>query len=118
MNPTFPLALITAATIACAPPPAPVTPTPQCPSAVPAGQPARFASIFIDGKLVAANLEARQEQEFPETYVLVAPDPPAVAAIPAASIDLIQFLRGPDAEREFGLCPGVVAFLISTKAPS
>jgi len=31
---------------------------------------------------------------------------------------LIQFARGPEAEREYGLCPGVVAFLITTKRPS
>ena len=104
---------------ACSSPKSPaVAATPACPPAVPTDQPARFATIFVDGKVVASNLEARREQEFPETYELVNPEPPAVAAIPAGTIDLIQFLRGPDAERDYDLCPGVVAFVISTKKPS
>ena len=74
-----------------------------------------IASVFIDGKLIAANLPAKREQEFPETFALTGPEPAALAALAPEKIDLIQFSKGPDAEAEYQLCPGGVAFLITTR---
>lgn len=76
----------------------------------------RAASIFIDGKLVEAGRTARLTQEFPETFALDGDDPPALAALPAGKIDLLQFVRGVEAETDYRLCPGGVAFLITTRA--
>lgn len=87
----------------------------SCPTPPDSTGPERLATVLVDGRLVAANVKARLERSFPESYQLEEPEPPALKAIPAAEIDLIQFARGPEAEREYGLCPGVVAFLITTK---
>ncbi len=75
----------------------------------------RTASIFIDGREIAAGLSARRgTEEFPETYSLDGPEPEALAALPVERIDLIEYVRGADAERSYRLCPGGVAFLITT----
>lgn len=75
----------------------------------------RLASIVIDGRLVAERLPARREQEMPETYQLDGPEPAELERLPPERIDLLQFVRGPEAEKEYRLCPGGVAFLITTK---
>ncbi len=75
----------------------------------------RTASVFIDGREVAAGLSARRgTEEFPETYSLDDPEPEALARLPVEQIDLIEYVRGADAERSYRLCPGGVAFLITT----
>ncbi|MBX3147558.1 MAG: hypothetical protein KIT76_10670 [Pseudolabrys sp.] len=75
----------------------------------------RIASVFIDGREVAAGLSARRgAEEFPETYSLDGPEPEALAALPVERIDLIEYARGADAERRYRLCPGGVALLITT----
>ncbi len=75
----------------------------------------RIASVFIDGRRVAAGRKARLDQPFPETYALEGEEPAEVKALPVERIDLIQFLRGEEAERVHQLCPGGVAFLITTR---
>ncbi|MHB1327319.1 MAG: hypothetical protein ACYC2K_03880 [Gemmatimonadales bacterium] len=99
-----------------------------CAAAVPAGAPAaarcpatdttagqRVASVFIDGREVAAGLLARRgAEEFPETYSLDDPEPEAIASLPVERIDLVEYVRGVEAEQSYRLCPGGVAFLITT----
>jgi hypothetical protein len=102
--------------IACGPGSAPgsnPTPVPCAVTDTAAGH--RIASVFLDGRRIAAGLPARLVQAFPETFELEVDDPPALAAVPVERIDLIQFQRGLDAEREYQLCPGGVAYLITTK---
>lgn len=121
MNNTSLFIALAALTAACASPRAAPTPDPQdqapCPTAdTTAG--AWIASIFIDGEAVARRLPAKREQEFPETFALLGDDPPALASLAADRIDLIQFVRGADAEAEYRLCPGEVAMLITTRRPA
>ena len=78
---------------------------------------ARIADVFIDGQRVASGVPARLESESPEVYSLVEPEPDPVRALAPGSIDLIQFLHGPDAERAYGLCSGVVVFMITLRRP-
>jgi hypothetical protein len=89
----------------------------SCPAAPDSTGPLRLATVFIDGRPLATNVRARLTSAFPESYELEPPEPAAVAAIPVQSIDLIQFVRGPEAELAYRLCPGAVAFLITTKRP-
>lgn len=95
--------------VAAAPGPA------ECP-AVDTTAGVRIASVFIDGRQVASGRRARLDAPFPETYSLEGDDPAELKALPVERIDLIQFLRGEDAERAYRLCPGGVAFLITTRA--
>ena len=44
-------------------------------------------------------------------------DPPALASLRPDELDLLQFSRGEEAEHRVGLCPGYVAFLVTTKRP-
>jgi hypothetical protein len=87
----------------------------ECPAAPDSTGSVRLVSVIVDGRLVATNVKAALERSDPESYQLESPEPPAVAAVSPESIDLIQFVRGPDAEREYHLCPGVVGFLMTTK---
>jgi len=87
----------------------------DCPEPVSADEPSRFGSVFIDGRRVASNLAVRRTNAFPETYELVGPEPGELAALPVDRIDLVQYLRGPDAEMSYALCPGTVAILFATK---
>ncbi|MEZ4455866.1 MAG: hypothetical protein R2882_04820 [Gemmatimonadales bacterium] len=66
------------------------------------------ASVVIDDRVVAEHLPARREQEFPETWALEGPDPEALTTLPAERIDLLQFMRGAEAEAAYHLCPGGV----------
>ncbi|MGE0443249.1 MAG: hypothetical protein AB7L66_09635 [Gemmatimonadales bacterium] len=76
-----------------------------------------IASVVIDDRVVAEHLAARREQEFPEVFALEGPDPEPLARLPAGRIDLVQFVRGRDAEEAYRLCPGGVALLITTRSP-
>ena len=73
------------------------------------------AAVFIDGQRVGDHLRARREQVEPETFELGEAEPPLLAALGPERIDLIQFTRGEEAEATLGLCPGYVAFLVTTK---
>ncbi|MEZ4456007.1 MAG: hypothetical protein R2882_05555 [Gemmatimonadales bacterium] len=53
--------------------------------------------MVIDDRVVAEHLAARREQVFPEVFALE-PDPEPLARLPAGRIDLVQFVRGRDAE--------------------
>ena len=90
-------------------------PSTECPPAVSLDQPARFGSVFVDGRMVGANLAVRRTNPFPETYEIDGPEPAALAAIPVERIDLVQYVRGDDAERTHALCPGTVALLFTTR---
>lgn len=92
----------------------PISPT-DCPEPASADEPSRFGSVFIDGRRVASNVAVRRTNAFPETYELVGPEPSELAALPVERIDLVQYLRGPDAEMSYALCPGTVAVLFATK---
>jgi hypothetical protein len=87
----------------------------QCPPVVPDSATLRWGQVFIDAKKVGALVKVKRESADPETYEIVDPEPPALKALPVAKIDLIQYQRGADAERRYGLCPGVVAVVITTK---
>ncbi len=91
------------------------SPPSGCPAPPDSTGPARLATVFVDGRPIATNVRARLERQFPESYELEPPEPPALTAIPIESIDLIQFASGQAAERDYQLCPGVVAFLITLK---
>jgi len=71
--------------------------------------------VLIDGRAVARDVPMRLEQLAPESYQIVGPEPAALAATPVARIDLIQFVSGPEAEARYGLCPGTVAMLVTTR---
>ncbi len=73
------------------------------------------ATIFIDGTRVGDHLAVRREQVEPESFELTDPEPPGLAALRPEAIDLLQFSRGPEVETTLGLCPGYVAWLITTK---
>ncbi len=75
------------------------------------------ATVFIDGKRAGDHLRARREQLEPETFELSEADPPALASLRPDELDLLQFSRGEEAEHRVGLCPGYVAFLVTTKRP-
>jgi len=87
----------------------------DCPAPVSQDQPSRFGSVFIDERPVARNVPVRRTNEFPETYELTDPEPPELAALPVTRIDLVQYLRGPEAEATYQLCPGTVAVRFVTK---
>jgi len=87
----------------------------DCPEPVPGDEPSRFGSVFIDDRRIATNVAVRRTNEFPETYELVGPEPSALAALPVERIDLVQYVRGPEAEQSYALCPGTVAILFATK---
>jgi hypothetical protein len=91
--------------------------TGPCPAPPDSASTARLATVYLDGRRIAVNVPARLESEAPESYQLDAPEPPELAKVPIDSIDLVEFVRGPEAERLHGLCPGVVGFLITTKRP-
>lgn len=94
---------------AAAPKPAP------CPPPTAVGDSLRSGSVLIDGRRVAERVPLRLEQLVPESYSIVGPEPPALAALPVERIDLIQFTSGPEAEARYGLCPGTVAILVTTR---
>jgi hypothetical protein len=73
--------------------------------------------VFIDGKRIASAVAARLESTSPDSYSLVEPEPPALQALAPERIDLIQFVSGADAERDYGLCSGMVGFIITTRQP-
>jgi hypothetical protein len=75
----------------------------------------RLADVFVDGKRIASAVLARLESTSPDSYSLVEPEPPALQALAPERIDLIQFVSGPDAERDYGLCSGMVGFIITTR---
>lgn len=75
------------------------------------------AAIFIDGTRVGDHLAARREQIEPESFELTDPEPPGFAVLWPEAIDLLQFSRGTEVESALGLCPGYVAWLITTKRP-
>ncbi len=75
------------------------------------------AAIFIDGTRVGDHLGARLERALPESFELTDPEPPGFAALRPDAIDLLQFSRGAGVETAMGLCPGYVAWLITTKRP-
>lgn len=72
-------------------------------------------TVFIDGRRVGDHLTARREQRAPESFELTGAEPPALASLRPDEFDLIQFSRGNEAESTFGLCPGYVAFLVTTR---
>jgi hypothetical protein len=108
-----PIGPIAAALFALAGPARPQTPS--CPPPVPDSATARWGQVFIDDKKIGALVKVKREGVAPETYEIVDSEPPALKALPVAKIDLIQYSRGGDAERRYGLCPGVVAIVITTK---
>ncbi|MFN0178631.1 MAG: hypothetical protein ACKVZ0_07490 [Gemmatimonadales bacterium] len=89
----------------------------QCPPSPDLAGPTRLADVFIDRKRIASAVLARVESTSPDSYSLVEPEPPALQAIAPERIDLIQFVSGPDAERDYGLCSGMIGFLITTRRP-
>jgi hypothetical protein len=107
------MAMLTAACAGSAPPAVQAGPA-DC-RAVDSAAGHWLATIFIDGVRVGDHLAARLEQIEPETFELTDPEPPRLAALRPETIDLLQFSRGPDAERALGLCPGYVAWLLTTK---
>lgn len=111
------LALAAVAIVACAGPgrPSAATPNPaDCQRVDSLGGVWRM-TVFIDTRRVGDHLTARREQPAPETFELTGAEPPALAALRPDQFDLIQFSRGNEAERTFGLCPGYVAFLVTTR---
>jgi hypothetical protein len=87
----------------------------SCPPVVSLDQPARFGSVFVDGRQIATNVSVRRTSAFPESYEIDGPEPEALAAIPVERIDLVQYVRGDDAERTHAICPGTVALLFTTR---
>ena len=87
----------------------------RCPPTVPDSATERYGQVIIDGKKVGSVVKVKREGTDPETFEIVDPEPPALKALPVAKIDLIQYSRGADAERQYGLCRGVVAIVITTK---
>lgn len=87
----------------------------RCPPPPDLSGPARLADVFIDGKRIASAVAARLESTSPDSYSLVEPEPPALQALAPERIDLIQFVSGPEAERDYGLCSGMVGFMITTR---
>jgi hypothetical protein len=88
---------------------------PPCPPVVSDSATQRYGQVIIDGKKVGSPVKVKRENSDPETFEIVDPEPPALKALPVAKIDLIQYQRGAEAERRYGLCPGVVAIVITTK---
>jgi hypothetical protein len=86
-----------------------------CPPAVAESAAERYGQVFIDGKKVGTAVKVKREGGDPETYEIVDSEPPQLRKLPVAKIDLIQYSRGPEAEKRYGLCPGVVAIVITTK---
>lgn len=87
----------------------------RCPPPPDLAGPTRLADVFVDGKRVASAVAARLESTSPDSYSLVEPEPSALQALAPERIDLIQFVTGPDAERDYGLCSGMVGFIITTR---
>jgi hypothetical protein len=93
------------------------TPEPRhCPAPTAPGDSLRSGTVMIDERAVARDVPMRLEQATPESYQIVGPEPPALAALPVARIDLIQFVSGPEAEARYFLCPGTVAMLVTTRS--
>jgi hypothetical protein len=86
-----------------------------CPPAVADTASIRYGRVFIDGKAVGGNLKVRREPGEPETYEIVDPEPTELEHLPVSKIDLIQYLKGPDAETKYRVCQGMVAIVITTK---
>lgn len=74
------------------------------------------ATIFIDGARIGDHLIARRESSEPDGFALIDAEPAGLAALRPEAIDLLQFSRGGEAETQLSLCPGYVAFLVSTKS--
>ncbi len=72
-------------------------------------------TIFLNGARIGDHLLARREPSEPEVFELTDPEPPGLAALRPEAVDLVQFSRGDETETTFGLCPGYVAFLVTTK---
>lgn len=101
--------------LSCGKPPVTPAPAPVCRPAPDASGGRRWADVFVDGKPVARGVIVRLEQASPETYGFEGEEPVGLRAVPTDRIDLIQFLRGPEAESSYGICSGYVAVLVTTK---
>jgi hypothetical protein len=109
------LVLTVAVAAGCATGRPPQAPAPTCGPAPDPGAIHRQALVFLDGKRVGGPVAVALVQAEPETFDFEGDLPAPVRDLAPGRIDLIQFVSGEAAERDYGACPGVVVALITTK---
>jgi hypothetical protein len=107
--------LMMVALMGCTPAAPTVLPTPRCPPAPSPSTSHRQALVILDGRPVSGPIAVVMTQAEPETYDFEGELPAVIRNLLPERIDLIQFVSGEAAERDYGACPGVVVALITTK---